>query len=79
MKYFDWYEKTYPELFKQGIWLRGGELNTLSQDEFKVRSFRALFTRLSTYFDVANSFTHQFLYQMNIKSWQLFRATRNVA
>jgi hypothetical protein len=61
--YQAWYETTYPELSGFGLWLRGGEVNTLAPSEFANRPFRVLFARLSTYQDVAVSATHPLLYQ----------------
>ncbi|MGE3166783.1 MAG: hypothetical protein AB7O52_17910 [Planctomycetota bacterium] len=62
--YHEWYERTYPRLSHLGLWLRGGELNTLPADEYFRRPLRVLFTRLSTYYDTGYSFTHQLLYQV---------------
>lgn len=62
--YSRWFAETYPELSGHGVWLRGGEINTLPYDEFDRRAFRALFVRLSTYADVASSFTHRCLYHI---------------
>ena len=62
--YTSWFEKTYPELSGYGLWLRGCELNTLPSAEFEARPFRVLITRLSTYRDTADSFTHKLLYQI---------------
>ena len=59
-----WFEKTYPELSGYGLWLRGGELNTLPPAQFDARPLRVLITRLSTSRDVADSFTHKLLYQI---------------
>lgn len=59
-----WYEKNYPNLTSYGLWLKGGEINTLAQEEYQLRPERILFVRLSTYFAVAESFTHQILYQI---------------
>src|SRR6478609_7915697 len=64
MRFRDWYERTYPELHRSGLWLRGGEINTLPVEEYDARPFRAMFVRLSTYFDTGYSFTHQILYQL---------------
>lgn len=64
MNYSFWYDKTFPDLSGYGIWLRGGELNTLPAAEFEDRPFRVLITRLSTYRDTADSFTHKLLYQI---------------
>lgn len=62
--YKSWYERAYPELTGYGSWLRGGEINTLPPAEYDARPFRVLFARLSTYHDVATSFTHHLLYQI---------------
>jgi radical SAM superfamily enzyme YgiQ (UPF0313 family) len=62
--YSVWYQKTFPELSGFGLWLRGGELNTLPRAEFDQRQFRVLITRLSTWRDTAESFTHKLLYQI---------------
>ncbi|MBI4615397.1 MAG: hypothetical protein HY720_17400 [Planctomycetes bacterium] len=60
----DWYERVYPDLHHHGLWLRGGEINTLPPEELARRDFRVLFARLSTYYDTGYSFTHQILYQI---------------
>ncbi|MFH1245681.1 MAG: radical SAM protein [Candidatus Omnitrophota bacterium] len=62
--YRQWYEDVYPRLTNYGIWLRGNEMNTLAKEEYHARPFRILFARLSTYDDVAASFTHRLLYQI---------------
>jgi radical SAM superfamily enzyme YgiQ (UPF0313 family) len=62
--YEAWYERAYPDLSRHGLWLRGGELNTLPAAEYERRDFRVLFARLSTYEDTGYSFTHQLLYQL---------------
>lgn len=72
MRHADWYEKTYPELHKSGLWLRGGELNTLPLSEYEARPFRAMFVRLSTYLDTGYSFTHQLLYQLAARTPGVF-------
>jgi radical SAM superfamily enzyme YgiQ (UPF0313 family) len=59
-----WYRATHHELLGAGLWLRGGELNTLPASELDARTLRVLFARLSTYFDTGYSFTHQLLYQL---------------
>jgi radical SAM superfamily enzyme YgiQ (UPF0313 family) len=64
MGFIDWYERTYPRLTGLGLWLRGGELNTLPAAEHERRLLRVLFVRLSTYHDTARSFTHALLYQL---------------
>jgi radical SAM superfamily enzyme YgiQ (UPF0313 family) len=63
-KYQDWYDGNYHRLTNGGVWLRGREINTLDNEEFDNRSFRVIITRLSTYWDTADSFTHKLLYQM---------------
>ncbi len=63
-RFHDWYERVHPDLTQHGIWLRGGEINTLSPQEFERRDLRVLFVRLSTYDDTGYSFTHQILYQI---------------
>ena len=62
--YARWYDEVYPELAGCGLWLRGNEINTLRKEEYNSRPFRVLFARLSTYGDVASSFTHLLLYQI---------------
>jgi len=64
MNYSSWYEKAFPALSGFGLWLRGGELNTVPAAEFERRHFRVLITRLSTWRDTADSFTHNLLYQI---------------
>jgi radical SAM superfamily enzyme YgiQ (UPF0313 family) len=62
--YGHWYEGVYPQLLGAGLWLRGGEPNTLAPEAWTARPFRVLLARLSTYFDTGYSFTHQLLYQL---------------
>jgi radical SAM superfamily enzyme YgiQ (UPF0313 family) len=64
MDYGTWYERTRGELTRAGLWLRGGELNTLPAAEAALRDARVLFVRLSTYENTGYSFTHQLLYQL---------------
>lgn len=61
--YTKWYEATKSRLTGCGLWLRGNELNTVDASDYERRRFRVLFVRLSTYADVATSFTHSLLYQ----------------
>ena len=61
--YSSWLAKRHPLLSGHGLWLRGGEWNTLSHTEWEKRSTRVLITRLSTYLDTSESFTHPLLYQ----------------
>lgn len=58
-----WYEKAYPFLSGQGLWLRGGEWNALPAGDWETRPLRVLVARLSTYLDTSESFTHPLLYQ----------------
>jgi radical SAM superfamily enzyme YgiQ (UPF0313 family) len=60
----EWYEKNYHELSGSGIWLRGGEVNTIDPSLFDKSSCRILITRLSTWKDTADSFTHKLLYRI---------------
>lgn len=62
--YKKWYDLNYHRLTGSGLWLRGGELNTLPPGEFEKRPCRVMFVRLSTYKDVGPSFTHQLLYKI---------------
>ena len=64
MNYQEWYNKNYHDLNAGGMALRGNELGTLENEEFQKRSYKVLITRLSTYFDVGDSFTHNFLYEL---------------
>jgi radical SAM superfamily enzyme YgiQ (UPF0313 family) len=59
-----WYQKAFPDLTGYGLWLRGGEPNTMPAREFDSRPFRVLITRLSTWRDTADSFTHKLIYQI---------------
>jgi radical SAM superfamily enzyme YgiQ (UPF0313 family) len=67
-----WYEREYPDLTGNGLWLRGNELNTLDPEEYEKRSFRILIARLSTYFDTAGSFSHKILYQIARRQRSVF-------
>ena len=53
-----WFERQWPRLSAGGVWLRGGELNTIPPVEWDRRPFRVLVTRLSTYRDTAVSTSH---------------------
>lgn len=61
--YSSWYARNAPRLGGHGLWLRGGEWNTLPSGEWEKRTTRVLITRLSTYLDTSESFTHPLLYQ----------------
>lgn len=58
-----WYDRNRPALSGHGLWLRGGEWNTLPPSEWERRPLRVLIARLSTYLDTSESFTHTLLYQ----------------
>lgn len=60
----DWYQKNYSRLNGFGLWLRGGEINTLPPNQFYKKNLRVLFARLSTYEDTSSSFTHRLLYEL---------------
>ena len=60
----EWYQKFYHELSGSGIWLRGGEVNTIDPSLFDKSTCRILITRLSTWKDTADSFTHKLLYRI---------------
>jgi hypothetical protein len=64
MDFTNWYQENYPYLSGHGLWLRGNELNTISAREWDSRPFRVLISRLSTYRDTVDSFTHTLLYQL---------------
>lgn len=64
LDYEAWYRRNFAQLRHAGLWLRGGELNTLPAQECERRELRVLFTRLSSYEDTGYSFTHQILYQV---------------
>lgn len=58
-----WYRDRQGSLSGHGLWLRGGEWNTLPPSEREARPLRVLITRMSTYLDTSESFTHTLLYQ----------------
>ncbi len=62
--YSNWYSRSFHELTGSGLWLRGNEPNTLLPQEYDLRTFRVLIARLSTAFDVAESFSHRVLYRI---------------
>lgn len=59
-----WYEDNDHRLTGSGIWLRGGEINTLSPAIWDDVSLRVLISRLSTSWDVSHSYTHKILYEI---------------
>jgi len=64
MNYSVWYQKKFHELTSGGVALRGAEIGTMELEEFERRSTKVLISRLSTYIDVGDSFTHSFLYEL---------------
>jgi radical SAM superfamily enzyme YgiQ (UPF0313 family) len=60
----DWFAKERLKLSGKGVWLQGGEPNTLNPLFFDKASLKVLFVRLSSYSDVSAGITHQYLYQM---------------
>lgn len=59
-----WFNAERHRLVNNGVWLQGGEPNTLNADLFADASIKVLFVRLSPYNDVAAGITHPYLYQM---------------
>jgi radical SAM superfamily enzyme YgiQ (UPF0313 family) len=64
--FLEWFEGNQHRLTGYGVWLRGGELNTLPAEAFAERPFRILIARLSTYFDTVDSWTHKLLYSLAV-------------
>jgi hypothetical protein len=60
----DWYAARWPLLSAGGVWLRGGELNTVLPAEWERRPYRVLVTRLSTYRDTAVSTSHLLIHAL---------------
>ncbi|HKP94355.1 MAG TPA: radical SAM protein [Fibrobacteria bacterium] len=58
-----WYERRRPYLSGHGLWLRGGEWNTVPPARWDDLPLRVLIARMSTYLDTSESFTHPLLYQ----------------
>src|SRR3972149_2890762 len=59
-----WYEKNYHSLSLNGLWLKGGELNTMDPPLFPQAGLRFLICRLSTYRDVSASISHGLVAQI---------------
>ncbi len=59
-----WYEKNYHLLSLNGLWLKGGELNTPDPALFARAELRFLICRLSTYRDVSASISHGLVAQI---------------
>ena len=60
----NWFAKERLKLSGKGVWLQGGEPNTLNPELFKTASIKVLLVRLSAYSDVSAGITHSYLYQM---------------
>src|SRR3989339_246663 len=59
-----WYEKNYHSLSLNGLWLKGGELNTMDPSLFTQAELRFLVCRLPTYRDVSASISHGLVAQI---------------
>ena len=59
-----WYEKNYHSLSLNGLWLKGGEFNTMDPALFPQAELRFLVCRLSTYRDVSPSISHGLVAQI---------------
>jgi len=59
-----WYEKNYHLLSLAGLWLKGGEPNTMDPALFHQAELRFLICRLSTYRDVSISISHALVAQI---------------
>ena len=60
----NWFVKERLKLSGKGVWLQGGEPNTLNPELFKTAAIKVLLVRLSAYSDVSAGITHSYLYQM---------------
>lgn len=70
--YRPWYNSTFPRLTGGGLWLRGGELNTLPPGQFERRPCRVLIARLSTYRDTGASLAHRIVYQVAAREEDIY-------
>ncbi|MBM4055697.1 MAG: radical SAM protein [Planctomycetes bacterium] len=59
-----WYEDKYYTLSLSGLWLKGGEPNTMPPSLFSASEVKFLICRLSTYRDVATSISHALVAQI---------------
>ncbi|MBI2471455.1 MAG: radical SAM protein [Planctomycetes bacterium] len=59
-----WYEKNFYLLSLAGLWLKGGEPNTMDPALFDQAKLRFLICRLSTYRDVSASISHSLVAQI---------------
>ncbi len=64
MQHKNWFDRNRHDLTKGGLWLRGDEPNRLEVNQWEQRPFRVLLSRLSTWNDTLESFTHRLLYSM---------------
>jgi len=60
----EWFRSHAHELTGAGLWLSGAEPNRLPASAWETREFRVLVSRLSTWHDTLESFTHRILYSM---------------
>lgn len=60
----DWFRSHAHEMSGGGVWLSGAEPNRLGPGEWDGRDFRVLISRLSTWKDTLESFTHRALYSV---------------
>lgn len=63
-EHVEWFGNARAELSRGGHWLRGDEPNRILPSEWPDRPYRILFSRLSTWEDTRESFTHRLLYGM---------------
>src|SRR3989338_2625545 len=59
-----WYGNNYHLLSLAGLWLKGGEPNTMDPELFSQAKVRFLICRLSTYRDVSTSISHSLVAQI---------------
>ena len=59
-----WYDQNYYLLSLSGLWLKGGEPNTMDPALFSQAELRFLICRLSTYRDVSTSISHSLIAQI---------------
>lgn len=72
MLHKNWFDKNRHNLTKGGLWLRGDEPNRLAPASWDERPFRVLLSRLSTWDDTLESFTHRLLYSMLAERPEVF-------
>lgn len=64
MQHKTWFETNRHDLTKGGLWLRGDEPHRMTESDWDGRAFRVLLSRLSTWNDTLESFTHRLLHSM---------------